>query len=795
MSNDYSHYSINEIKKLKKKYKIYFTKLNKNEIKCSSFFKKEKNNFEKIMIILYYSIIIYLLYSVYLIGCNQKKIFFDDSVIELKIKGYGYMNILSNEYYNLPNKIFINGINKTVQKIYYFENSENNIYNVSLMWISFINPSFSNMFKGCSNITEIDFFNFDTSEMIDIDSMFEGCTSLTHLNLSTLNTCNICKFDYMFRGCSSLISLDLSNFDVSRASGFDAILSGCSSLKYLDLSNFKTDQAIYSSNIFSGCTSLEFLNLKSASVFNLITNQINEFSLTNLTICSLSDIWKTNYPIIKEVYCYNNYLSDGIYNNDSYKCYSKQNSSIFSTYICEICGKNYYRLYNDINQIESGISCYNSNNSPVGYYLDKNDFLFKKCYESCKICEKGGNSTQHNCIECKNDYNYAINISNYKNCYDKFLNTKSFELTGTSYIQNIETDILDITHYHQTYNIYSNINSFSYIKSNMITNIIIEENMNINNKNESIKDLINILLDDINLIDINNGIDKKAKKNNLEFIFTSTDNQKNNFEKNNITMDLGQCEQNLKDKYGISENDTLYILQIISKEEGMKIPKIEYEIYYPLSNNLTKLNLSSCEGIKIEISISVDINDNLDKYNPKSVYYNDICSKAISDSGTDINLQDMQNEYIDKNMSLCEENCIFVEYNFTTKKAKCSCDIKMQLTENIKFNKSEFLKSFIEIKNIMNLNVMKCYKTVFKINDLLKNYGYFIISFIILFYLFCVLIFSCYSFNKLRKEIKNIVFALKYAKSKKINNNFLFNQKKFINNNYKINFKKQNAKE
>ena len=46
----------------------------------------------------------------------------------------------------------------------------------------------------------------------------------------------------------------------------------------------------------------------------------------------------------------------------------------------------------------------------------------------------------------QNEYNYAINISNYKNCYDKYLNTKSFELIGTSYIQNIKTDILDITH-------------------------------------------------------------------------------------------------------------------------------------------------------------------------------------------------------------------------------------------------------------------------------------------------------------------------------------------------------------
>ena len=53
----------------------------------------------------------------------------------------------------------------------------------------------------------------------------------------------------------------------------------------------------------------------------------------------------------------------------------------------------------------------------------------------------------------------------------------------------------------------------------------------------------------------------------------------------------------------------------------MKIPKVEYELYYPLYsiNNLTKLNLSLCEDRKIEISISVDINnDTLDKYDPNS---------------------------------------------------------------------------------------------------------------------------------------------------------------------------------
>ena len=42
----------------------------------------------------------------------------------------------------------------------------------------------------------------------------------------------------------------------------------------------------------------------------------------------------------------------------------------------------------------------------------------------------------------------------------------------------------------------------------------------------------------------------------------------------------------------------------------MKIPKIEYEVYYPLnnSNKLTKLDLSLCKDTKIEISIAVKIN-------------------------------------------------------------------------------------------------------------------------------------------------------------------------------------------
>ena len=293
-------------------------------------------------------------------------------------------------------------------------------------------------------------------------------------------------------------------------------------------------------------------------------------------------------------------------------------------------------------------------------------------------------------------------------------------------------------------------------------------NINYTNKIELIKNMINLLLQNFNFDYINEGKDQTKAKDNLQFIFTSTANQKMNEDINNITMNLGPCEDILKNNYSISKNDSLYILQVISKEEGMKIPKIEYEIYYPF-NNLTKLDLSLCKGTQIEISIAVEINDTLDKYNASSDYYNNICYKTTSKSGTDISLNDRQNEFIDNNMSLCEENCKLVDYDYNKGKSVCSCDIKISMPEDydIKFNKNDFLKSFIDMKNIMNLNVLKCYKTVFLFKSLIKNLGFFIISFILLLYFITLICFVFKSYRKLKKIIDKTFLTLNNANETK----------------------------
>ena len=292
--------------------------------------------------------------------------------------------------------------------------------------------------------------------------------------------------------------------------------------------------------------------------------------------------------------------------------------------------------------------------------------------------------------------------------------------------------------------------------------IVINENNQNKNNNKTSYTIIDNLIDGFDINKIESKIMSQILDKNKINLLTTANNEDNK----NITIDLGKCEDILKNEYNISKNDSLYILELIKEEQEMKIPKVEYEVYYPFNNSnyLTKLNINLCEGTKIEISIPVKINGPLDIYNPKSGYYNDICYKATSKSGTDITLKDRRNEFVENNMTLCEENCELIEYDYENEKAKCSCDIKTNIPpiKDIKFKKDEFFKSFKDINNIINLNVMKCYKVVFKINGLKKNYGFFIMVSIIIFYFICLLIFVTFSNTQLKKEIIKIIYALKY---------------------------------
>ena len=229
----------------------------------------------------------------------------------------------------------------------------------------------------------------------------------------------------------------------------------------------------------------------------------------------------------------------------------------------------------------------------------------------------------------------------------------------------------------------------------------------------------------------------------------------------------------------------------------MKIPKLEYEIYYPLhnSNNMTKLNLSFCKDEKIIISFPVSINETIDKHNASSGYYNDLCYKTTSESGTDISLKDRRNEFVDNNMTLCEENCELIDYDKEKEKSICSCDIKTSITPNIsdiKFDKNDFLKSFIKINNIANLSILKCYKVVLKLKSLIKNYGFYIISLIIIIYFIILFSFIYKGFRKLMKDIKSIIMIKKTEETKETKQIKETKKESNIKKDNKIHYKNKN---
>ena len=112
-----------------------------------------------------------------------------------------------------------------------------------------------------------------------------------------------------------------------------------------------------------------------------------------------------------------------------------------------------------------------------------------------------------------------------------------------------------------------------------------------------------------------------------------------------------------------------------------------------------------------------------------------------------------------------------IDYNPNIEKVKCSCEIKTNISPNydFKFNKNDFFNSFTDIKNIININILKCYKIAFKIKDLIHNYGFYIMTSIMILFFITLFIFYFVTNKNLKKDLFNMFIILNNIKSIKIN--------------------------
>ena len=269
-----------------------------------------------------------------------------------------------------------------------------------------------------------------------------------------------------------------------------------------------------------------------------------------------------------------------------------------------------------------------------------------------------------------------------------------------------------------------------------------------------------LINENFNTTNIEKGKDIVIEEKGTKFIITSSENQKNNIDNKNVTnIDLGKCETELKNKYNITGD--LFILKIEKEIEGLKVPKIEYEVYSMFnSNKLEQLDLSICQGIKIDIYISFDLKrEESDKYDINNGYYNNICYTYTTEDGIDISLSDRKNEYINNNMTLCEENCYFEKYDYEIGKVICSCltKIKMPFISEISFDKNKIIEKFKDIKSLTNVNTLKCYYLLTSKEYILKNVGFFIICPVFVLHLISIFIFFFKEIKKIQQIISDII--------------------------------------
>ena len=404
------------------------------------------------------------------------------------------------------------------------------------------------------------------------------------------------------------------------------------------------------------------------------------------------------------------------------------------------------------------------------------NFYVNNCYKTCQTCSYYGSHINHYCETCSINYPYN-KLNNFNNCY-AFISNETNILTNEDISIKVNID--------NTQDVFSEIQenfsetSQNYVKECEIKELFIKECTYSEFYSKENKDLfkeikksfeehfLNELLE--NLIETKEDLILEEK--NIVYQITTSDNQNNKIYYNLSTIKLGKCEQILKDKNNLTENESLIIFKIENHIEGYNIPLIDYEVYNPRTKN--KINLISCKNEQIDIFHPVTIDENeLFKYDPESEFYNDICYPYTTKEKTDIILNDRRKEFLENKLTLCENNCKFNGYNSKLQSVYCKCNIKEDLllifNSNVDIQKLRY--NFADIKNQINIKVMKCYYLLFTIEGISNNMANYILIIIIFLYTTFSVIFCIKGYNKLILKIKEIETQKKKKKLNSKNNN------------------------
>ena len=629
------------------------------------------------------------------------------------------------------------------------------------------------MFYNCKSLVYLDLSYLDLRKVTKLDDMFYGCNNLKYLNL--LNAKEKTGFDFsnIFAPIPKniIVCIDKTKTPIL----YEQIMQkNCPIINCLeDLNNnkinvlVKTDFCLTyhfsldNNNCYENCDANYFIEKndntfpKKNCIYKINKCRICSFkSLINNNLCESCNNNEDFYPIENDI------KNIGIY-HDCYKkneikkyFYFDEKDLVFKSCFnsCETCDRKGNHLYHycltcKINYIDSDKE----------YFSENINIKYKNCYDICPYYYYFDiNKNKKFCTEnfkCPNDYdklikekkecvnNCANDINNpyefRKECY-KECPKGSMLYINSSYINPLKN--INNNFYCEVIcseeNPFEILSTQECVKNCSISDLLSEKcvikyEINKNTKESIIA--IKTILDSIeeyiisgnyNTSNLDKGKDEMFKIGKIKITLSTLENQKNNEKKANLTViNLNECEKILRKEYKLKIIEKIYIKKLDIDQEGYNIPKINFDVYSKLGgDNLIKLNLSLCHNIKIDLLIPIKIKESLDKINASSGYFNDICYTATSNRGTDITMKDRKKDFIENNKTVCQEECDFSNYYFDKGKAKCSCNINTAIfsLDNLNINKTKLFEGFVDIKNIANINIMKCYAKLFSKKGILK---------------------------------------------------------------------------
>ena len=444
------------------------------------------------------------------------------------------------------------------------------------------------------------------------------------------------------------------------------------------------------------------------------------------------------------------------------------------------------------------IECVNNNTRPSNYYYDKDTKEYKLCYESCLTCEYGGDGNENNCTSCDANYILKPDVIDTTNCVPK---CKYFYYYTTidQYKCTICPDEynLFVNKKNKCINDCENDDIYKYQYSGECL-----DKCPIDTKSEEGKyickdiDINRCLISEnkLRLLDENfTKVEKIAKNYAKEFYYT--DNHISVIKNNIYTItlyknkdcipklnletpeiDLDKCLEKIKSYYNIEEN--LIIIVITKKEDDNDYPKmIYYSINDPSSGEkLIYDDICANESLIVQENLEIKINNsnldinmeyikylakqNIDVFDLTSAFYTDICFEFDSPlpGSKDIPLKDRIKLFF-PNITLCENHCEIKGINLTTLKSICECKLNKLLNSDF-FGNNFFLKNELgEIQNLLNainIEVLKCYRSIFIYKYFISCYGGFLVMGLILIQIILTIIYYSKSFYIIRKYIFNI---------------------------------------